>query len=131
MDLTDAQWTLIAPFVDSGARRKGRGRPWQDARAVVNGVFWVLRTGAAWADLPRRYPPHQTCHRRYRTWLVDGTLSELLRLLALDIEQRSTGAGPGPAAPAPTARRSWKWHTSALLQSPVAVEALGARRKRG
>ncbi|WP_448518267.1 transposase, partial [Rhodoflexus sp.] len=33
------------------------------------GILWVLRTGAAWKDLPDRYPPYQTCHRRYQQWV--------------------------------------------------------------
>jgi len=47
-------------------RSDGRGRPWRDTRAVVNGVLWILRTGAPWHDLPNRYPPYQTCHRRFQ-----------------------------------------------------------------
>ena len=57
MDLTDAQWALLEPLFRPKRREDGRGRPWQDTRAVLNGVFWVLRTGAPWHDLPRRYPP--------------------------------------------------------------------------
>src|SRR6266849_4790185 len=59
MDLTDAQWAFLEPLFRPKRREDGRGRPWQDARAVLNGVFWVLRTGAPWHDLPRRYPPYQ------------------------------------------------------------------------
>lgn len=126
MDLTDAQWELLAPLIDPRARPRGPGRPWQDARAVVNGIFWVLRTGAAWADLPARYPPHQTCHRRFRAWQRDGTLSRLLRLLAQDIERRAPAAEGVAALPGPDQRRSWRWHTSALLHSPLALAALRA-----
>ena len=55
MDLTDAQWAALEPPFRPKRRDDGRGRPWQDTRAVLNGVFWVLRTGAPWHDLPRRY----------------------------------------------------------------------------
>ena len=65
MDLTDEQWLVLGPLLpDPPKRADGRGRPWRDAREVLNGVLWVLRTGAPWRDLPRRYPPYQTCHRR-------------------------------------------------------------------
>ena len=64
MDLTDAQWAFLEPLFRPTRREDGRGRPWQDTRAVLNGVFWILRTGAPWHDLPARYPPYQTCHRR-------------------------------------------------------------------
>src|SRR5437870_2480374 len=53
MDLTDAQWAVLQPFLHPKPVRK-RGRPWQDARAVFNGILWVLRTGAPWHDLPDR-----------------------------------------------------------------------------
>jgi transposase len=68
MDLTDQQWTIIEPLFEEKRRPDGRGRPWRDARAVLNGVLWVLRTGAPWHDLPDRYPPYQTCHRRFQQW---------------------------------------------------------------
>jgi transposase len=45
MDLTDAQWAVLGPLFRPKRRADGRGRPWQDTRAVLNGVFWVLRTG--------------------------------------------------------------------------------------
>jgi transposase len=49
------------PFLPTLTRRKdGRGRPWKENRAVLNGILWVLRTGAPWADLPERYPSYQT-----------------------------------------------------------------------
>src|SRR5437667_9475136 len=81
MDLTDAQWALLEPLFRPKRRKDGRGRPWQDTRAVLNGVFWVLRTGAPWHDLPRRYPPYQTCHRRFQQWQRSGLLTRLLQKL--------------------------------------------------
>ncbi len=52
MDLTDAQWAKLDPLFRPQRRSDGRGRPWRDTRAVLNGVLWVLRTGAPWHDLP-------------------------------------------------------------------------------
>lgn len=64
MDLTEEQWAVLQPLLPRRERRRGqRGRPRQDARAVLNGALWVLRTGAPWADLPKRHPPYRTCHR--------------------------------------------------------------------
>ena len=65
MDITDAQWAILKPWLQLPQDRV-RGRPWRDARAVLNAVLWVLRTGAPWHDLPSRYPPYQTCHRQLR-----------------------------------------------------------------
>lgn len=47
-----------------------------------------LRTGAQWADLPERYPPYQTCHRRFQRWVRDETLERVLAALARDRKGR-------------------------------------------
>ena len=88
MDLTDAQWAVLEPTFRPRRRPDGRGRPWTDPRAVLNGVLWVLRTGAPWHDLPRRYPPYQTCHRRFQAWQRSGRLDRLLQRLAEDLRDR-------------------------------------------
>src|SRR5258708_38222462 len=88
MDLTDAQWAVLEPLFRPKRRADGRGRPWQDTRAVLNGVFWVLRTGAPWHDLPSRYPSYQTCHRRFQLWQRSGLLTRLLQKLAEDLRDR-------------------------------------------
>jgi transposase len=82
-DLTDEQWEILEPFLPVQGRRKdGRGRPWKANRAVLNGILWILRTGAPWADLPRRYPSYQTCHRRFQQWVRRGVLKDVLEVLA-------------------------------------------------
>src|SRR5579863_1919689 len=88
MDLTDKQWAIIEPLFRPKRRADGRGRPWRDARQVLNGVLWILRTGAAWSDLPDRYPPYQTCHRRFQQWQRNGQLERLLHALAEDLRAR-------------------------------------------
>src|SRR5580704_17449413 len=88
MDLTDAQWAFLEPQFRPKRRKDGRGRPWQDTRAVLNGVLWILRTGAPWHDLPSRYPPYQTCHRRFQHWQRSGVLLQLLQKLAEDLRDR-------------------------------------------
>lgn len=50
--------------------------------------MWVLRTGAQWADLPERYPPYQTCHRRFQERVNNGVLKGVLEALAQDLERR-------------------------------------------
>jgi len=82
MDLTDAQWAVLHPLLPRPRiRRDRRGRPWRDPRDVLNGILWILRTGAPWADLPVRYPSPKTCHRRFQHWRADGTLEAVLRAL--------------------------------------------------
>jgi transposase len=74
MDLTDEQWEVLKPIIPVPPRRAdGRGRPWRDPRAVLNGMLWILRTGAPWTDVPPRYPPSHTCHRRFQLWVCSTT----------------------------------------------------------
>ena len=81
-ELTDEQWAVVEPVLREARRADNRGRPWQETRAVLNGVFWVLGTGAQWRELPEKYPPFQTCHRRFQQWIRSGKLEQALRLLA-------------------------------------------------
>jgi len=54
-DLTDFEWSVIEPLLPN----KPRGVPRVDDKRVLNGIFWVLRSGAPWRDLPERYGPYQ------------------------------------------------------------------------
>src|SRR5258707_12970603 len=75
-ELNDEQWKVIEPLLLKPERRAdGRGRPRKDDRQVLNGILWILRSGARWQDLPERFPPYQTCHRRFQYW-VDGGYSD-------------------------------------------------------
>src|SRR5918999_6363231 len=88
MHLTDAQCAALEPEFRPRRPRDGRGRPWTDPRAVMNGVLWVLRRGAPGHALPSRYPPYQTCHRRFQLWQRAGRLDRLLQRLAEDLRDR-------------------------------------------
>ena len=88
MDLTDEQWSLVSSIMPELPKRQdGRGRPWRCSRAVLDGILWKLRTSAPWYDLPDRYPPWQTCHRRFQRWMYDGTLAHTLHVLAEDLHE--------------------------------------------
>ena len=63
-DLTDFEWRVIEPLLPN----KARGVPRVDDRRVLNGIFWVLRSGAPWRDLPERYGPRTTCYNRFVRW---------------------------------------------------------------
>jgi transposase len=90
-DLTEAQWKVLNDLIpEPKPRDDGRERPWKDRRAVLNGMMWVLRTGAPWADVPERYPSYQTCHRRFQQWVRSGVMRGVLEALALDLKIRGT-----------------------------------------
>ena len=87
-ELSNAQWQVIEPILRPKRRSDGRGRPWQDTRAVLDGVLWVLGTGAQWRELPKKYPPYQTCHRRFQQWVRAGKLERILHGLAEELQAR-------------------------------------------
>jgi len=67
MDLTNEQWQRIAEYIPNPKALSGKpGRPPQDCRAVLDGILWILRTGALWSDLPERYLPKSTWTRNWR-----------------------------------------------------------------
>ncbi len=137
MDLTDAQWCRIEPLLPKPKRRTdGRGRPWRDPRDVLNGILWIMRTGAPWDDLPDRYPPYQTCHRRFQLWARSGTMYHVLAHLARELAAAggydfseafidATFAGakkgaPRSASPAKgKAPKSWQSQTVLVFLSPL------------
>ncbi len=89
MDLTDDQRKVLEPLIGEMPRLADkRGRPWRCSREALNGILWILRTGAQWRDLPERYPPYQTCHRRFQRWVQDDTLVRVLEALAQDLKKR-------------------------------------------
>jgi transposase len=141
MDLTDAQWAILEPMFRPKRRSDGRGRPWRDPRAVLQAVLWILRTGAQWRELPSKYPPYQTCHRRFQSWQRSGLLTRLLQKLAEDLRDRGKidlsetfidasfssakkGALLSAQLDAAKAAKSWRSQTAMVFLSPAASPAL-------
>ena len=87
-ELSDAHWERIEPVLRPKRRVDGRGRPCRDTRAVLSGVLWILGTGAQWRELPDKYQPFQTCHRRFQQWVRSGKLDKALRLLATHLHDQ-------------------------------------------
>lgn len=71
-DLTDFEWRVIEPLLPN----KPRGVPRVDDRRVLDGIFWVLRSGAPWRDLP--YGPRTTCYNRFVRWQKAGVWDRLM-----------------------------------------------------
>lgn len=82
-EVSDAEWALLKELLPT---RKGPGRPPADARMVLNGMFWILNTGAPWRDLPERYGPWRTVYDRFNLWSRDGTLDRILAKLQLRLD---------------------------------------------
>src|SRR4030088_3299862 len=73
-ELTDFEWGVIGPLLPN----KPRGVPRVDDRRVLNGIFWVLRTGAPWRALPKEFGPRTTCYNRFVRWRKAGVWDRIL-----------------------------------------------------
>ena len=142
MDLTDEQWAVVEPLLPKTAKRAdGKGRPRVDNRAILNGILWIMRTGAPWHDMPNRYPPYQTCHRRFQEWVQAGTFETILRKLVQDVKERGEldltecfidgtfvmakkGAQGWEKPSGARVQSSWQWQMALVFLSPYPLEVL-------
>lgn len=74
-DLADLDWSAIQSVLPT----KTRGIKRVDDRRVLNGIVWRLRTGGAWAGIPKRYGPHTTCQSRFRRWRDAGVWDRIVQ----------------------------------------------------
>jgi transposase len=79
-DLTDSEWERLQPLLPPEHSGK-QGHPYEDHRRVINGILWVLRTGAPWRDIPERYGSWHTCHDRLLRWQREGLWERVLQQL--------------------------------------------------
>ena len=113
MGITNEQRQRIAQFIPKPKAQPGKsGRPPQNPRDVLNGILWILRTGAQWSDLPDRYPPRSTCHRYFQQWNNSGVFVRILTALAQDLKDRGgidlrEGFIDGTFAPAKKGAMVW------------------------
>lgn len=80
LKLTDEQWTSIESFFPKKEYKKG-GRPPVNRRTVLDGMFWILRTGSPWRDMPEEFGSWKTTWRLFDEWNGDGTLDLVLQTL--------------------------------------------------
>ena len=82
-ELTDAQYALIEPYLPTNG---SVGHPWADHRPLINGLFWKLRTGAPWRDIPERYGPWQTIYDRWVFWRRNGIWDQIEQALQVKLD---------------------------------------------
>ena len=85
-ELTDEQWALLSPLIPRKAARTGR--PARDPRVMLNGIFWILGTGAPWRDLPERFGPWQTVHRYFSQWRRSGVFAGIIEALQIKLDDQ-------------------------------------------
>jgi len=138
--LSDRQWGKNEPLLPE---LRSRAWPWSDNRDVLEGILWMLRTGAPWRDLPSGFPSPETCWRRLQRWERDGTwlrvwrgfLAELDAKGRVDWEEVFIDASCAPAKKggsrsgrlnAARERSGWWWSTARVFH----WEAPSSRRPR-
>ncbi len=142
MDLTEQQWNCVKNILpEDPVRPDKRGRPWSDRRKVLDGVLWILRTGAPWKDLPGRYGPYQTVHRRYQNWVRSGVMEKVLLAIAQDLKDRGgldlsecfidgtfvpakKGGAWSERLSGARGPKSWLWPTAMVFLSPSTQKVL-------
>lgn len=77
-DLSEVEWRIVEPLLPP----VGKGKARVDDRRIVNGIFYVLRTGSPWRDLPERYGPYTTVYNRFNRWARKGVWLAMFESLA-------------------------------------------------
>lgn len=131
-ELTDGAWQRIEPLLP----KQTRGGRWNDHRVTLNGIFWILNSGAQWRDMPERYGKWQSVYDRYRRWTREGLFDRILHRLHLELDddgridwsvfdvdgsniradRSAAGAGKKGAKPSP-ATTPWDDPAEALARS--------------
>ncbi len=86
--LSEAQWKKISPLLPKPRKNRRGGRPWIENRRVLEGILWILRSGARWQDLPEKYPHPSTCWRRLRDWEEQGIWLKVWRAFLSELNER-------------------------------------------
>ncbi len=127
--VSDEQWTRLEPLLP---KLRSRGRPWVDNRRVLEGILWMLKTGARWRDLPKEYPSPSTCWRRLRDWEERGIWLKIWRQFLSELDQRGKldwsesfldgsfapakkGASASAKPSVAKARSGWWWSTAKVF----------------
>ena len=84
-ELSDRSFALVEDLLPPNGRRGGQ---WKCHRTMLNGIFWILYTGAHWRELPERYGPWKSVYHRYNRWRRDGTIDRMLERLHLKLDER-------------------------------------------
>ena len=84
-ELTDEQWAAVQPLLPKRTAKTGR-KP-SDPRLMLNGIFWILHTGAPWRDLPERLGPWQTVYDHFSKWRREGVFARIIEALQIKLDE--------------------------------------------
>jgi putative transposase len=108
--MADAFWRQIEPLLPKYARSRRGGRPRTNLRQVMDGIFYVLRTGCQWKALPREYGSGSTAHRYFQEWTQQGVFGKAWRRMLQRYDQRR--------------RIGWNWQSvdGSMTKAPLGGE---------
>ena len=147
-ELTDEQWSAVEPLLPKRTAKTGR-KP-SDPRQMLNGIFWILCTGAPWRDLPPRFGPWQTVYDHFRDWRKAGVFAAILEALQIKLDKAglidwdlwcvdaasvraaraAAGASKKVAGGTPTSPRTTLWAAAEAGLDPSSTWLLTARELR-
>lgn len=143
--LTDQEWEHVSPLIP---RREAKtGRPAKDPRLMLDGVLWILGTGAPWRDLPDRFGSCKTVHRYFTQWRSAGVFDAIIDALQIKLDDQGLidwdlwcidgasvrasraagGADIKVSRVTPTSRRTTRWAAREAGLAPNSTWLLTAR----
>jgi len=146
-ELTDEQWELVSPLIPRSKAKTGR--PAKDPRLMLNGIFWILGTGAPWRDLPDRFGSCKTVHRYFSQWRCTGVFAKMVEALQVKLDasgqidwelwcvdganvrasRAAAGAEKKVSSTTPTNRRTTRWAARAAGLDPSSTWSLTVRER--
>ena len=143
--LTDEQWALVGPLLPKRTAKTGRTP--SDPRLMLDGIFWVLSTGAPWRDLPDRFGPWQTVYHYFSTWRKVGVFGSIIETLQIKLDKKglidwdlwcvdgasvrgsraAAGASKKASRSTATSRRTTRWAAAEAGSGPSSTWSLTAR----
>ena len=86
-EISDAFWNPVEPLLEPFKRKKSGGSPPVEFRCILNGIFYLLKTGCQWGHLPPCYGSKSTVHEPFQRWVRAGVFAEIFRLYAEDYQE--------------------------------------------
>jgi transposase len=84
-EVREEEWAILDPLIPKSDAKTGR--PPRNRRQMLNGILWILSTGAQWRDLPERFGPWETVYGYFSTWRASGVFDSIIDALHLRLDQ--------------------------------------------